>query len=153
MRAWVAATPGPRPSGPAGCVRFCVLPFGSITPRRHRCLPPDAASEPALEPHFVALRYGHPAYALLSGDTPVAIWTGADNGSQLGAFLQIQETEAVSNVQLRAPEYLPAALEGGIFLHPSRQRAESPFAQTAYGYYPRRDYPPADAPGIGAGLI
>jgi hypothetical protein len=137
----------------AGCVRFCVLPFGSITPRRHRCLPPDAASEPALEPHFIALRYGHPAYALLSGDTPVAIWTGADNGSQLGAFLQIQETEAVSNVQLRAPEYLPATLEGGIFLHPSRQLAESPFAQTAYGYYPRRDYPPADAPGIGAGLI
>ena len=62
---------------------------------------------------------GSPAYALLSGDVPMAIWTGADNGSQLGVYLQIQETEAVSNVQLRAPEYLPALLESGIFLHPS----------------------------------
>ena len=136
----------------AGCVRFCVLPFGSITPRRYRCLPPTAASEPALEPSFVTLRYGQPGYALLSGDVPMAIWTGADNGSQLGAYLQIRETEAVSNVQLRAPEYLPALLESGIFIHPARH-AEPPVVPTAYGYYPRRYDRPADAPGIGAGLI
>ena len=130
-----------------------MLPFGSITPRRYQCLPPDAASEAALEPRFVTLRYGDPAYAMLSGDRPVAIWTGADNGSQLGAFLQIQETEAVSNVQLRAPEYLPATLEGGIFLHPSRQRAESRSRTPLTATTRRRDYPQADAPGIGAGLI
>ena len=118
----------------AGCVRFCVLPVDSITPRRYHCLPPDAASEPALEPSFVTLRYGSPAYALLSGDSPMAIWQGADNGSQLGVYLQIQETEAVSNVQLRAPEYLPALLESGIFLHPSRpQRIHRP-PPLAYGY-------------------
>lgn len=137
----------------AGCVRFCVLPFGSITPRRYRCLPPSAAAEPALEPAFVTLRYGQPAYALLSGDVPMAIWTGADNGSQLGAYLQIQETEAVSNVQLRVPEYLPALLESGVFIHPARQPAEGALVPTAYGYYPRRYDRPSDAPGIGARLI
>ncbi len=137
----------------AGCVRFCVLPFGSITPRRYRCLPPNAALEPALEPSFVTSRYGEPGYALLSGDVPMAIWTGADNGSQLGAYLQIQETEAVSNVQLRVPEYLPALLESGVFIHPARQHAEFPPVPTAYGYYPRRYDRPTDAPGIGAGLI
>jgi hypothetical protein len=137
----------------AGCVRFCVLPFASITPGRYRCLPPSADAEPTLEPAFVTLRYGQPGYALLSGDVPVAIWTGADNGSQLGAYLQIQETEAVSNVQLRVPEYLPALLEGGIFLHPARQQLELPAVPTAHGYYPRRYDRPADAPGIGAGLI
>jgi hypothetical protein len=68
----------------------------------------------------VTLRFGRPGYALLSGDVPLAIWRGADNGSQIGVFYQIQETEAVRNVQLRAPEYLPVALESGIFLHPSR---------------------------------
>jgi hypothetical protein len=52
----------------------------------------------------------------------MAVWTGADNGSQLGVYLQAQETEAVRNVQIRAPEYLPARLESGIFLHPARKR-------------------------------
>jgi hypothetical protein len=136
----------------AGCVRFCVLPFGSITPSRYQCLPPSAAAEPALEPSFVTLRYGRPGYALLSGDVPMAIWTGADNGSQLGAYLQAQETEAVSNVQLRAPEYLPALLESGVFIHPARE-AELPLGPAAYGYYPRCYDWPADPPGIGAGLI
>jgi hypothetical protein len=105
----------------AGCVRFCSLPFGSITPRQYECLPPDQASQAALEPRFVAVRYGDPSYALLSGDCPVAVWTGAGNGSQLGVYLQVQETEAVRNVQIRAPEYLPARLEAGVFLHPSKQ--------------------------------
>jgi len=137
----------------AGCVRFCVLPYDSVTPRRYQCLPPDAAAGPALGPHFITQRYGHPAYTMLSGDVPMAIWTGADNGSQMGVFRQIQETEAVANVQLRAPEYLPALLESGIFIHPSRQQYEFPFPHTAYGSGPGRYQGPAGAPGIGAGLI
>jgi hypothetical protein len=136
----------------AGCLRFCVLPSGSITPRCYHCLPPTVAAEPELEPSFVTLRYGQPGYALLSGNVPMAIWTGADNGSQLGAYLQIQETEAVSNVQLRVPEYLPALMESGVFIHPARQPG-LPLVSAAYGYYPRRYDRPADVPGIGAGLI
>lgn len=137
----------------AGCVRFCVLPYDSVTPRRYQCLPPDAAAGPALEPRFITQRYGDPAYALLSGDVPMAIWTGADNGSQMGVFRQIQETEAVANVQLRAPEYLPALLESGIFIHPSRQHHEFLFPHTAYGSGSGCYQGPAGAPGIGAGLI
>jgi hypothetical protein len=106
----------------AGCVRFCSLPASSVTPRQYECLPPDQASEAALLPRFVTVRYGDPAYLLLSGECPMAVWTGADNGSQLGVYLQAQETEAVRNVQIRAPEYLPARLESGIFLHPARKR-------------------------------
>jgi hypothetical protein len=106
----------------AGCVRFCSLPASSITPRQYECLPPDQASEQALMPRFVTVRYGSPAYLLLSGECPVAVWAGAGNGSQLGVYLQVQETEAVRNVQIRVPEYLPARLESGIFLHPARKR-------------------------------
>jgi hypothetical protein len=144
-----------------GCIRFCSLPFDSITPRRYHCLPPDAASEAALAPGFITLRFGEPAYALLSGDVPLAVWHGADNGSQMGVYYAIQETEAVRNVQLRAPEYLPVALESGIFLHPSRTLPQQ-------GQLPRIAYngavPPcqccddndADVPsfsGIGSGLL
>ncbi len=116
--AWRAAVWSSRKQ--TGCVRFCSLPFDSITPRRYRCLPPDAASQNALEPKFITLRYGHHSYALLSGDVPLAVWQGADNGSQIGVYKQIEETGAVRNVQLRAPEFLPFGLEAGIFLEPSR---------------------------------
>jgi hypothetical protein len=156
---WAAAIWASRQQ--TGCVRFCWLPFNSITPRRYLCLPPDAASEAALTPRFVSLRFGQPGYALLSGDVPLAIWHGADNGSQIGVYYQIQETEAVRNVQLRAPEYLPVALESGIFLHPSRpERPEGRLSSTVYG----RLVPPpqccddtdSDTPsfyGIGTALV
>lgn len=138
----------------SGCVRYCWLPFDSITPRRYNCLPPDQASQWALEPHFVSLRYGDPSYSLLSGDCPMAVWTGADNGSQIGVYLQIQETEAVANVQLRAPEYLPALLESGIFLHPSRAELELEHAPFRYGSGPQLYGQLAgDFSGIGADLI
>jgi hypothetical protein len=117
----------------AGCVRFCVLPPGSVTPRQYQCLPPDAASAAALQLSFVTLQYGQPGYAMLSGDVPAAIWTAASNGSQPGAYLQAQETEAVGNVVLRAPEFLPALLESGIYLHPSQPQQRAPLAPAPYG--------------------
>ena len=104
-----------------GCVRFCSLPWNSITPRRYECLPPDKASEGLFEPQFVSLRFSDPAYCLLSGDAPMATWNGADNGSQMGVYLQIQETEAVANIQIRSTEYLPVTLERGVFLVPTHR--------------------------------
>ncbi len=103
----------------AGCVRFCFLPASAITPQQFHCLPTDSAEEGVFEPQFVIRRYGHPSYGLLSGDTPMAIWTGADNGSQIGVYYILQETESVTNVQLRAQEYVPFGLETGVFLVPS----------------------------------
>ena len=117
-----------------GCVRFCWLPSNSIVPRRYECIPPDAASQGALEPKFITTRFGDPGYCLLSGDAPLAIWKGADNGSQMGVYLQIQETEAVANVQIRSQEYLPANLERGVFLIPSRTLRERTPETFRYGY-------------------
>jgi len=146
-----------------GCVRFCWLPWNSLTPRRYECLPPDAASQPALQPTFVTLQFNRPGYCLLSGDIPLAIWKGADNGSQMGVYLGIQETEAVTNVNIRSLEYLPVNLERGVFLIPSRPVPECVPGIGAYGYgsYGQRsprctgqgetdENPPV---GIGIGLI
>jgi hypothetical protein len=144
----------------AGCLRFCFVPADSITPRRFRCLPGDPAEESALQPHFVTLRYGHPSYALLSGDVPMAVWTGADNGSQIGVYKSLEETEAVRNVQLRTPEFLPFNLEAGVFLEPSAAVVihAPPFR---YGYGLLRTFDPCAEPtedellhiGLGAHLI
>jgi hypothetical protein len=120
----------------AGCVRFCFLPATAITPQTYRCLPPDPSQEDLFLPHFVTLQYGHPGYCLLSTDTPMAVWTGADNGSQMGVYYTIQQTEAVRNVQLRAPEYLPFELEAGIFLVPSGPEILLP-VPVPYGYGPQ----------------
>lgn len=129
----------------AGCVRFSFLPATAITPQTFKCLPPASAQatvssrlspspqEDTFLPRFVTLRYGQPSYALLSGDTPMAIWTGADNNSQMGVYYFLQETEAVTNVQVRAPEYVPFGLEVGVFLEPSRPVLWSP-QPLAYGY-------------------
>jgi hypothetical protein len=144
----------------SGCVRFCWLPFNSITPQRYHCLPPDAASEGALLPQFITRRFGQPGYCLLAGNVPLAIWKGADNGSQIGVYQQIQETEAVTNVQIRSTEFLPANLERGVFLIPSRPEIEIVEEPAPY-YQPRRRKRctgPAedlhDAPfGIGIGLL
>jgi hypothetical protein len=143
-----------------GCVRFCFLPLESIVPRRYECLPPDAASAGALQPQFISLRFGDPGYCMLSGDVPLAIWKGADNGSQMGVFQQVQETEAVTNIQIRSSEYLPVNLERGVFLIPSRPRVEGLPVTTPYGYATRRASRCAvegealdEAPGIGAGLL
>ena len=92
----------------------------------------------------------------------MAIWTGADNGSQIGAYNQLQETEAFRNVQLRAPQYLPFGLECGVMIEPSRPAIihHIPFSRY-FGYGPPTiprccDDDAQDEVwfvGIGAGLI
>jgi hypothetical protein len=75
----------------------------------------------------------------------------------MGFYLTIEETEAVRNVQLRAPEFLPFNLESGIFLEPSAAVLVS-HPPTGYGYGRRLD--PCGDPedelafmGIGVHLI
>jgi hypothetical protein len=75
----------------------------------------------------------------------------------MGVYYQIQETEAVRNVQLRAPEYLPVCMESGIFLHPSRSLIV-PQPPVAYGSRLRTCCDDPDAasptmPGIGSVLV
>jgi hypothetical protein len=122
-----AAVRGPADPWPAalwctrtqsGCVRFCVLPATAQVPRTYRCL-----SDPALQPHFVSLAYGHPSYGMLAGTCPVAVWQGADDDSQIGALHDSFETQGVANLRARLTEYAPFSLESGIFLVPSRGEA------------------------------
>ena len=117
----------------SGCVRFCFVPSDSLTPRQYRCLPGDPALEEALEPQFVSLHYGRPSYGLLAGDCPVAVWQGADDESQIGAYHLLFETQGVANLRTRFGEYLPFGLEAGIFLIPARQEFASR-AGAPYGY-------------------
>ncbi|MBK5124373.1 hypothetical protein IQ288_31550 [Burkholderia sp. R-69980] len=117
-----------------GCVRFCWLPARAIVPAHYACLQSDPDSEGALEPHFVTLRYGRPSYGLVSGDCPVAIWQGADDRGELGVYHALAEPQAVANLFTRLGEYLPFALEAGIFLIPSRTERRRVGGGYGYGY-------------------
>lgn len=122
----------------AGCVRFSFVPFGSRTPRRHRCQPDlairarldealaadatmSAADQDALrasvaarlQPSFTASAYGQPAYLQLRMSTPVEIRTGAADGSEMGAYCQLKQPQRESNLRTRLEEYLPFGLEAG----------------------------------------
>ena len=144
----------------SGCVRFCSLPTPAITPQTYKCLPDTASDAAALGSQFITLEYGRPSYAMLSGDVPVCVMTGADDGTEIGAYHLTQEWQAIRNVQIRLGEYLPFALEAGIFLVPS---AAEPVARIVdYGYGARKNIGPIcddgggddmQIGGIGVGLL
>jgi hypothetical protein len=110
----------------AGCLRFSSYePEGSSPPRRFRCQPDLAleAADPgadaalvhaAVRPRFASLRYGEPAYAQLAVDGPQEIFTGADDGAEMGVFNHLRQPQREANLRLRLEEYLPFGLEPGL---------------------------------------
>lgn len=127
----------------AGCVRFSYVTFASKMPQRYRCQPTleiereleqtatDAAKKgltlPAgwdtairdavvawLVPSFESVRYGDAAFAQLRRTCPVQIRTGAEDGSEMGAFCVLKEPQREANLRIRLDEYLPVGLEAGL---------------------------------------
>jgi len=122
-----------------GGVRSSFVPPGSRTPRRLRCQPDLAveaairerrrrapkpldpeltairqAIESSLAPSFTSRRYGRPAYAQLRLGCPAEIATGAEDGSEQGAFSHLKQPQRESNLRIRLDEYLPFGLEPGL---------------------------------------
>jgi hypothetical protein len=122
-----------------GCVRFSYVPPGSHVPRRYRCQPDleieqeiadtlkqnplltaaekseiTSSVQGWLVPSFKAVNYGSPFYAQSHLGCPVQIRTGAEDGSEMGAFSQLKQPQRESNLKIRLREYLPFGLEAGI---------------------------------------
>lgn len=126
-----------------GCVRFSFVPRGSVTPQKYRCqpaletqlekdkmvadsiksgIPLPAGWETVVEddvamwlvPTFQTDRYGRPDFAQLRLTCSALIRTGAEDGSEMGAFCVLKQPQRESNLRLRLDEYLPVGLEAGI---------------------------------------
>jgi hypothetical protein len=104
-----------------GCVRFSHVPDGSETPRRYRCQPDlalEGVTDPTVQaltrlrlaPQFTARRYGLPGYAQLTLACADEIRTGAESGSEMGAFEYLMQPQREANLLTRLDEYLPAGL-------------------------------------------
>ena len=107
-------------------MRFSHVPDkGSQTPRRYRCQP-DLALEGVtdagararirarLVPSFTSTHYGDPGYGQLGLTCAKEICTGAENGSEMGAFSSLKQPQRETNLRIRLEEYLPFGLEAGI---------------------------------------
>jgi len=122
-----------------GCVRFCYVDPLSRTPRRYRCQPDlaervaietaEAASGPLspaaitdirtamrrrVRPEYAAEPYGQPAYLQLSLRGPIEIATGAEDGSEMGAYCHMKQPQREANLKTRLEEYLPFGLDYGV---------------------------------------
>jgi hypothetical protein len=117
-----------------GCVRFCSIAEGSRTPRRFRCQPDLAVAKRKTEldvnalpleevqqvlrqmrPRFTSRRFGEAAFAQLSSSCAEEIRTGAEDGSEMGAFQMLQQPQRLANLKIALDEYLRFGLEAGIF--------------------------------------
>ncbi|MEA3323758.1 MAG: hypothetical protein U9Q37_01270 [Euryarchaeota archaeon] len=120
-----------------GCMRFCVLPYASRTPRRFRCQPDLALANRALRlnlssaeylseleknavlarlhPVFTMLNYGEPAYVQLSSTCAEEIRTGAEDSSEMGVFGTLQQPQREANLHAALEEYLRFGLDAGVF--------------------------------------
>jgi hypothetical protein len=107
-----------------GCMRYCHVPWGSRTPRRHCCQPDEVrhAAAAGLEqeeslrvmPRFNSLRYGTPSYGQLAQSCATEIRKGADDESEMGAFHNLFQPQRTAILQARLSEYTPADMNAGI---------------------------------------
>jgi len=120
----------------AGCARFSYVPEESQTPQRYRCQPDLALTQRAqelglaseedlplfertligtrLRPSFTSVHYGDPGYAQLGLTTAEELRTGAEDGSEMGAFSHLKQPQREANLRIRLEEYLPFGLEAGL---------------------------------------
>ena len=102
-----------------GCVRFSAWSKGSVLPRQY-----ESACITQLAPLFTADRFGEPGYAQLQAGVDSAILpaaspdgapqnlisSGAQNGSEMGAFAREGNPIKESALLIKYQEYMPAGL-------------------------------------------
>jgi hypothetical protein len=116
-----------------GCMRFCYVPSGCRTPRRHACQPDlvmqavrDKIADTALQaaesaceqirvrPQFTSIRYGKPGFAQLALTCAEEIKRGADDESEIGVFHDLFQPQREANLRVRLEEFTPAGMNVGI---------------------------------------
>lgn len=98
-----------------GYLRFCYVLPGTTTPPRYRCQPDlDQAHALRIKPVFTAQSYGQPGYAQLSPACAVEIRAGAEDGGEMGAFHDLQQTRREAALRACLDEYLPAGMDASV---------------------------------------
>jgi hypothetical protein len=105
-----------------GCLRYSYAPPGG--PARHRCQPDlvIAAAAPAdqelaarrVRPRFSSVRYGRPDYAQLHPTCADGIRTGAEDGSEMGAFSSLHQPQRLAALTDQLASFVPVGVDAGV---------------------------------------
>ena len=97
-----------------GCVRFSAYAVGSALPRQY-----ESVAVAAGAPLFTSREFGQPAYAqllasvdsaIVSGALHATISTGAQDGSEMGAFARDKNPIKERSILIKYQEYMPLGL-------------------------------------------
>jgi hypothetical protein len=88
-----------------GCTRFCAYATGSRLPRLYECVEILAGRE-----LFVSRAFGRPAYAQLLESTDDSISTGAEDGSEMGAYCRDKASIRERSLLVKLQEYMPVGV-------------------------------------------
>lgn len=89
----------------SGCFRFGAAHRDSRLPHPYRSVALDD-----LRPLFVSRRFGNPAYATLAPAAPAQVRTGAESGSEMGAFSGLNGPIRMESLRAKVAEYMPFGL-------------------------------------------
>lgn len=91
-----------------GCLRYCYVAPGSLTPRRYRCQP-DLGPTPASRqvPQYLSLDPLHAGYARLAPAAAEEVRTGAATGAEMGAYRTSLTPQRLANLAAALDDYLP----------------------------------------------
>lgn len=90
-----------------GCCRFSAALRGSRLPHPYEF---HFLEERELGAIFTSTRFGHWGYAQVAQTAPAYVQTGAENGSELGAYCSCLNPIKLKSLQAKVEEYLPFGL-------------------------------------------
>lgn len=91
-----------------GCIRFSLVPAGSLTPRLYRCIPGPV-------PQFASRRLSDAAYMMLTRANPPAILQGAEDGGEIGVFNRAAHRARNDNIARSIDDFLRFGHAAGVF--------------------------------------
>ena len=97
-----------------------------------------AAIQARLTPQFTSTDFGQPGYAQLSLRCAIEITTGADDGSEMGAFSFLQQPQRRANLLAALDEYLRFGLEAGMIEKLKGEAMKGDF--TRWTFKPEKHY-------------
>ncbi|MFN4098804.1 MAG: hypothetical protein ACK4GT_03415, partial [Pararhodobacter sp.] len=89
----------------AGCFRFGAFGAGSRLPH-----PYQSHELPDGFPVFTTTRFGEAAYAQLSTGAPAFLHTGAEPGSEIGAWSSLNYAVRLEGLRQKTAEFMPLGL-------------------------------------------